>query len=65
MSDAPRIYLDNAATSFPKPGAVADAIDDYNRNTGAAVGRGAYRTAIDVQSAVDRCRQQAARLFSA
>ena len=48
-----RIYLDNAATSFPKPEAVCDAVDRYNRELGAAVGRGAYGPAVDVQRAVD------------
>ena len=60
-----RIYLDNAATSFPKPVAVYDAVDRYNRESGVAVGRGAYQTAIEVQSAVDRCRKRIAELFGA
>ena len=60
-----RVYLDNAATSFPKPDSVYAAIDQYNRNLGAAVGRGATHTAADVQSTVNRCRSQAAELFSA
>src|SRR5438874_1170908 len=47
MTDTRRIYLDNAATSFPKPEAVYTAVDGYNRHSGAAVGRGAYRAAID------------------
>ena len=64
-SSAPRIYLDNAATSWPKPAAVYDAIDDYNRNLGVAVGRGAFQQAIDVQGIVDRCRKRAADLLGA
>jgi cysteine desulfurase family protein len=60
-----RIYLDNAATSFPKPNVVHDAVDDYNRNIGTPVGRGAYRQAINIQRTVDRCRQRAAELFGA
>jgi cysteine desulfurase family protein len=58
-----RIYLDNAATSFPKPGAVYDAVDHYNRNVGAAVGRGAYSEAIETQRVVDRCRKRVSDLF--
>ena len=50
MSATERIYLDNAATSFPKPDAVYDAVDHYNRSVGVAVGRGAYRQAMDVQA---------------
>ena len=60
-----RFYLDNAATSFPKPTAVYDAVDAYQRNIGAAVGRGAYREALESQRIVDRCRQRAATLFGA
>ncbi|MGE3313970.1 MAG: aminotransferase class V-fold PLP-dependent enzyme [Planctomycetaceae bacterium] len=60
-----RIYLDNAATSFPKPAAVYDAVDRYNRQIGAAVGRGAYGEAMESQRVVDRCRKRAADLFGA
>lgn len=59
------IYLDNAATSFPKPACVYDAMDRYNREFGVAVGRGAYRQAIEVTAEVQRCRQRAAQLFNA
>lgn len=37
-----RIYLDNAATTFPKPEAVWRAIDEANRNYAGNVGRGSY-----------------------
>ena len=60
-----RIYLDNAATSFPKPEAVYAAMDHYHRSLGAAVGRGAYQAAMDVQSVVRRCRKRAAELLGA
>jgi cysteine desulfurase family protein len=60
-----RIYLDNAATSFPKPAAVYDAVDHYNRQIGVAMGRGAYRQAAEVQAVVGRCRRRAAELFRA
>ena len=62
---SPRIYLDNAATSFPKPEAVYAAVDRYNREIGVAVGRGAYQQAIEVQGVVDRCRERAAGLLGA
>ncbi len=60
-----RIYLDNAATSWPKPAAVYDAVDDYNRKLGVAVGRWAFRQSLEVQSIVDRCRKRAADLLGA
>jgi len=64
-SPATRIYLDNAATSWPKPPAVYDAVDRYQRDCGAAHGRGATRQAGDVRRIVDRCRERAARLLGA
>ncbi len=60
---AERVYLDNAATSFPKPEAVYAAVDRYQRTLGCAVGRGNTRTGLEVQSLVDRCRVRAARLL--
>ncbi len=60
-----RIYLDNAATSFPKPTAVYDAVDRYQRSSGVSIGRGAYREAIASQRMLDQCRQRAAMLLGA
>ena len=60
-----RVYLDNAATSFPKPMAVYDAVDRYQRSTGVSIGRGAYREAVESQRMLDRCRQRAAMLLGA
>ena len=39
------IYLDNAATTFPKPEAVYTAMDKANRNYAVNAGRGAYKKA--------------------
>lgn len=36
------IYLDNAATTFPKPEAVYQALDRANRNAAVNAGRGSY-----------------------
>lgn len=58
-----RIYLDNAATSFPKPPSVVDAVTRYLTELGAPAGRGAYRAALDVDRTLARCRQAAAQLF--
>ena len=65
MTETDRIYLDNAATSFPKPVSVYAAVDGYNRDLGVAVGRGAYRQAVEVQQVVERCRKRAADLLGA
>lgn len=56
------IYLDNAATSFPKPDAVYDAVDSYQRCTGAAFGRGTHG-ANHADSLVERCRHRLAQLI--
>ena len=60
-----RIYLDNAATSWPKPEAVYDAVDDYQRNHGAPAGRSTYRDASHVEKLVQRARQHVAALIGA
>ncbi len=60
-----RIYLDNAATSFPKPAAVYEAVDHAQRHLGAAEGRSATRTAMQVHGEIERCRQRVARLLGA
>ncbi len=39
------IYLDNAATTFPKPEMVYSTMDEVNRNHAVNAGRGAYRKA--------------------
>ena len=39
------IYLDNAATSFPKPQCVVKTLCDYMVRTGASAGRGGYKNA--------------------
>jgi cysteine desulfurase/selenocysteine lyase len=67
MSNPPatRIYLDNAATSFPKPECVYAAMDRYHRELGCAVGRGAYRRSSETQAEVHRCRQRIVRLLNA
>jgi cysteine desulfurase / selenocysteine lyase len=65
MSGTRRIYLDNAATTYPKPEAVYAVVDDYNRRMGAPIGRGAYRATIDATEIVQRCRQKIASLFGA
>jgi len=58
-----RIYLDNAATSWPKPNAVYEAVDRYQRELGASAGRGAYKAAQDAQRIVSETRSACARLL--
>lgn len=63
MSEQQLIYLDNAATSFPKPEVVYAAVDHYNRNIGTPVGRGAYRKSIEFQFSIDQCRKLAGQVL--
>ncbi len=65
MNAKPRIYLDNAATSWPKPEAVYTAVDHYQRENGAPSGRSGYREAIEANRLVERARQGVARLINA
>lgn len=58
-----RIYLDNAATSWPKPESVYLAIDAYQRQIGAAAGRGAYGQATEVERLVGDARHRVGQLI--
>jgi cysteine desulfurase / selenocysteine lyase len=60
-----RIYLDNAATSWPKPTCVYDAADKYLRDNGAPSGRSGYAEAIEAGRIVERARRGVARLIGA
>lgn len=60
-----RIYLDNAATSFPKPEPVIAAIADYMTHCGVAAGRGNSRQATELDARIAACRSGLARLIGA
>jgi cysteine desulfurase/selenocysteine lyase len=60
-----RIYLDNSATSWPKPEAVYDAVDHYQREIGAPNGRSGYSHAQESNRIVDRARRGVANLIGA
>src|SRR5215213_8206899 len=59
-----RLYLDNAATSFPKPRSVLDAMNRYAMELGASAGRGAYLEAIESGKLIDTCRRRLNQLFN-
>lgn len=65
MTSPPRIYLDNAATSWPKPPEVYAAVDEYQRQIGAPAGRGAYAPGQDVERRIAGCRRSIAQLIGA
>ena len=57
------IYLDNGATSFPKPPQVCRAVGEA-LSRAANPGRGGYGAAMEAARIVFDCREQAAELFS-
>jgi selenocysteine lyase/cysteine desulfurase len=63
MPHPPRRYLDNAATSWPKPESVHAAWERAARSLGAAAGRGAYREAVEAGRIIDRGRRLVADLL--
>ena len=60
-----RIYLDNAATSWPKPESVYGAIEYAQRAIGVAYGRGHYSHADDASRIVEQTRSRVAEFVNA
>ena len=59
------IYLDNAATSWPKAPGVTDAITHFLTDIGANPGRSGHRLSIEAARMVSTVREQTAELFGA
>lgn len=57
------IYLDNAATSFPKPPQVIRAMAEALETYGANPGRGGHQLALQAGRTVEKCREAAAALL--
>jgi len=57
------IYLDNAATSWPKPPGVAEAVLDYMQDVGASPGRSGHRLAVEAGRIMYETRESLAQLF--
>src|SRR5271166_2114851 len=57
------IYLDNAATSFPKPEAVYQALDQFARHDLANPGRAGHKMALAAERALDDGRHELNQLF--
>lgn len=64
MSDHGRIYLDNAATSFPKPPGVLEAMTRYATRLGASPGRGAYAESVESAEILTSARQRLCKLIN-
>lgn len=59
-----RIYLDNAATSFPKAPGVAEAVGEYLTRIGASPGRGGYAESRAGSAILASCRERLCRLVN-
>src|SRR6266567_9215647 len=57
------IYLDNAATSFPKPEAVYQALDRFARTDLANPGRAGHKMALAAERALDDARHLLNQFF--
>ncbi len=57
------IYLDNAATSFPKPEGVSSRMKEYMDNVGATINRSVYGAAQDAGLTTLLLRESVARFF--
>ena len=58
------IYLDNAATSWPKPPATTQAMTYFLERVGANPGRSGHRLSIEAGRIVNRARESIAQLFN-
>lgn len=59
------VYFDNAATSWPKPPSVIEAMDAFNRAVGASPGRSGHRLSIEAGRVMHEARELLAELFNA
>ncbi|MBP2625470.1 MAG: cysteine desulfurase family protein [Firmicutes bacterium] len=57
------IYLDNAATSWPKPESVYQTVDKIMRQTGANPGRSGHTMAVEASRIVQETRELVSELF--
>jgi cysteine desulfurase family protein len=58
------IYFDNAATSWPKPPRVLEAMSNFMTEVGGSPGRSAHRLSIEAGRIVYEAREVLARLFN-
>ncbi len=59
------IYLDNAATTWPKPEETIKAMEECIRNAGANPGRGGHKMSLSAGRIIFETREAIARLFNA
>jgi len=59
------VYLDNAATSWPKPESVYQTMDEFLRQKGGNPGRGSHSLAVAARQTVEETRMLVARFINA
>ncbi len=59
------IYLDNAATTFPKPDCVINAVTDFMRSSGGNPGRGGHTLSRQSSDKIFECREELSALIGA
>ena len=59
------IYLDHAATTFPKPECVYQKMDEINRSLAVNAGRGSYALARKAVNVIDKVRMELAEIAHA
>ena len=57
-------YFDNAATTFPKPECVYEAMDRFYRGNGASAARGSYSASLSVNQMVTETRERIKRVLN-
>lgn len=65
MAHGDLIYLDNAATGFPKPQGVIERMQDFMINSGGNAGRGSHLLAMRAAQTAFECRSKLSELFDA
>src|SRR4030042_1655219 len=65
MKESDFIYLDNAASSWPKPDATWQAMEHFMRSIGANPGRSGHRLSIEAGRILMDAREVLAELFCA
>lgn len=58
------IYLDNSATSFPKPDSVYDFMNTFYRTKGVSPGRSGFDAAMETEEVVNNTRKMLTKLFN-
>ena len=59
-----QVYVDNAATTFPKPSSVYNEVMNYMTNIGGNPGRGASTSSLKGNKVIFQCRNELCNLFN-